>query len=1198
MASNIDAHSDQSPGGDEGGVGESLYYLIRHIFLPPKLPYPDETCKANEQTLGTVHREANEQALDEATKRALEAARKANERALAAAREANERALLEAAREANERALLETVCDALKRFRRFLCAEQTPAVDRCIRMLSYMMDARDASSGRWSADVCGEQIGRLENDDCLVVHIRQQNAGLIITRANAEMHFESLEVLATDTATDTAIATDTATDTAIAGAGRLRRRFPDRAVAVARSSIIDPPFLQPFLRSVAELDRTQGMPRRPALANEVLMAVLRRIGRGLADEVVSISKHSREESLTEEWPPDPAEPTLRHGYTKFSWRRSPLWLLLRVALQLTLDRAAKREEQRAGRPAVSLYKAAMVFTMGCVLDKAASGHVPHDLLFFMKSKISQRIMKLASSDEGATAAAWYSFPCEVLRRVDPMLTKTWDAIQSAEETAPPLLSGLDFRQDTLLSLEALKLHLKWISQRRQAEAPHDANHSFPFRRAQLEGAPRDTFSSSSTGDMVYFELADFEKWAKVQARPREDSISGCAATATPAATFEDADAGGACCAEGKRPGFASSPPSLPGSQAGKGSGWQWHVDNVSARALRVLDADFKCFVRPAARSEHCELCKMLHAVLWPRGTQSTRPVGLYRNGTNLWADEHDRPVVHMRVAPTSENDTPITSEKDTIQVGPPKFLMRPSKAYFELLRNWLRLCDERHPSCGSSCHGGSQQSRDSLPTRVIDVGDVRSGEQQQQQQQQQQPTRLLRLVRTEDLPDPRIRYVALSHCWGRPTDAERRRNGTFKDNVEERRRGIDYDKLGKTFQDAVTVTRALGQRYLWVDSLCIVQDDDDDWKRESGRMETVFSSAYCVIAATAAGGTSVGFLRRPPTTRTVRTVVFPTPSGPPLYLCESVDDFGRDVEDAALSHRGWVLQERALARRTIHFSAGQTYFECGGGIYCESMALMKNREASVFGDPQFPKLAMEQADDDASNARHRVFQVVFKTYSQLELSRHTDRPVAIAGVQQRLAKEMGTPVAFGIFAKPEYLHRSLLWCRAGDLPLQWIHDVSPRVPSSPRVPTWSWMAYMGAIDYLKTASAQIDWNPDTSLSFKTGINTNTAELTAPVVAFKAETPPSLLPLVMDNARPANVQELKCIVTTGEQTTGELARYQRFGVGTVYGANLELKCPQGRERELPHVRGVDVKGGMADERHHTGAPAQTAVPPGP
>lgn len=103
-------------------------------------------------------------------------------------------------------------------------------------------------------------------------------------------------------------------------------------------------------------------------------------------------------------------------------------------------------------------------------------------------------------------------------------------------------------------------------------------------------------------------------------------------------------------------------------------------------------------------------------------------------------------------------------------------------------------------------------------------------------------------------------------------------------------------------------------------------------------METVFSSAYCVIAATAAEGTKTGFVKPPPPNR---FVALPKPSlRAPLYLCTTVDDFHGDVEKASLGRRGWVLQERALARRTIHFSAGQTYWECGRGIYSESLSLL------------------------------------------------------------------------------------------------------------------------------------------------------------------------------------------------------------------------------------------------------------------
>ena len=157
----------------------------------------------------------------------------------------------------------------------------------------------------------------------------------------------------------------------------------------------------------------------------------------------------------------------------------------------------------------------------------------------------------------------------------------------------------------------------------------------------------------------------------------------------------------------------------------------------------------------------------------------------------------------------------------------------------------------------------------------------------------------LRIVCTG--PSDRGCYLALSHRWGAPSDEERRRNCTFAGNLEERCRRIPLAKLGKTFQDAVQVTRALGVRHLWIDSLCIIQNDGEDWARESSGMGAIFSSAYCVIAATAAEGTHSGFLNAPPLTR---PVTLSTPSGDPLYLCATVNDFGGDVEDTVLSCRG------------------------------------------------------------------------------------------------------------------------------------------------------------------------------------------------------------------------------------------------------------------------------------------------------
>jgi hypothetical protein len=103
-------------------------------------------------------------------------------------------------------------------------------------------------------------------------------------------------------------------------------------------------------------------------------------------------------------------------------------------------------------------------------------------------------------------------------------------------------------------------------------------------------------------------------------------------------------------------------------------------------------------------------------------------------------------------------------------------------------------------------------------------------------------------------------------------------------------------------------------------------------------MEDVFSQADCILAASSATGQADGFLH-PHKARKYLTIQ--QDRQPPLYICDYMDDFNEDVRGSYLNQRGWVLQERALARRTIYFTSTQTYMECGEGVRCETMTKMK-----------------------------------------------------------------------------------------------------------------------------------------------------------------------------------------------------------------------------------------------------------------
>lgn len=126
-----------------------------------------------------------------------------------------------------------------------------------------------------------------------------------------------------------------------------------------------------------------------------------------------------------------------------------------------------------------------------------------------------------------------------------------------------------------------------------------------------------------------------------------------------------------------------------------------------------------------------------------------------------------------------------------------------------------------------------------MPTRLLEVGN-------------------LRLVESKYITPER--YVALSHCWGIVS----KRFSTVEKNFSQLKKSIDVEALPQTFRDAITVTRGLQIKYIWIDSLCIIQDDEEDWYREAARMELVFSDAYCTIGASSSKSSIEGFLARGP----------------------------------------------------------------------------------------------------------------------------------------------------------------------------------------------------------------------------------------------------------------------------------------------------------------------------------------------
>ncbi|KAF2825062.1 hypothetical protein CC86DRAFT_353840 [Ophiobolus disseminans] len=503
-------------------------------------------------------------------------------------------------------------------------------------------------------------------------------------------------------------------------------------------------------------------------------------------------------------------------------------------------------------------------------------------------------------------------------------------------------------------------------------------------------------------------------------------------------------------------------------------GWVFEIDNAFAgRSCKEVSATFFP-VEPQA--ELCARCQSLN--LWKGGFNIEDPVTQLRQravGCSFCKmllrvyDEAVEPKADIARFKRSQSslifadDTfpalsilrpPDTETPMVIQIGLPELPRPGSDAFFSVMKHWLQDCDTNHPHC--------RVPDPRLPPRVIDVGTA------------DRP--MLQLLETRDHQIETTKYVALSHPWGNTTYNPP--FCTLRDNIDQFKKAIPEDQLPATFAHAVQCIRKLGIRYLWIDSICIIQGQDGDFNEQSEFMETVYSGAHCVIAASRATSQRDGFLADRPKRE---YVTFKGEDNSPFYIGKMIDKFSEDVIEGALNQRGWVLQERALARRTIYFTKPQTYFECGEGVRCETMTKMRNDTADFLGDPNFPSKANAKHSDRAK--RIAYFQSLYKQYSRLNFTRYSDRPIAIAGLERRLQKAFETQGAFGIFDdgnKPKeergLFHRSLLWQRSNETKQE---EKKPIDFSSTgrrtRVPSWSWMAYKGGIDYFDPPFRSADW---------------------------------------------------------------------------------------------------------------------------
>jgi hypothetical protein len=154
-----------------------------------------------------------------------------------------------------------------------------------------------------------------------------------------------------------------------------------------------------------------------------------------------------------------------------------------------------------------------------------------------------------------------------------------------------------------------------------------------------------------------------------------------------------------------------------------------------------------------------------------------------------------------------------------------------------------------------------------------------------------------------------VDYLTLSHMWG-----DQKFVTLTQENHNSFLQCIPMESLSRTFKDAIRVTLALGFKYLWIDSLCILQDDDQDWKNESESMAHIYKNAVCNLCASGSTSRSTGLLKKNRATNPLPPVIHFEGRGPHQTKVISESAPWQSLRDAPLYRRAWVLQEQILVR--------------------------------------------------------------------------------------------------------------------------------------------------------------------------------------------------------------------------------------------------------------------------------------------
>ncbi|RKK11296.1 hypothetical protein BFJ66_g8908 [Fusarium oxysporum f. sp. cepae] len=392
-----------------------------------------------------------------------------------------------------------------------------------------------------------------------------------------------------------------------------------------------------------------------------------------------------------------------------------------------------------------------------------------------------------------------------------------------------------------------------------------------------------------------------------------------------------------------------------------------------------------------------------------------------------------------------------------------------SEASFECLSKWINNCSDNHKSC-NKLHARTGENREWLPARLVKI--IRNAD------GVPEIIKVVETNRSNDLP-PKIEYATLSYCWGRQPFTK-----LLRSDIESMATtGMPVKDLPATFRDAITVTNRLGLEYIWIDALCIIQLDAEDWSLHSVTMAKVYSYSAITLAAAASSDAHGGLFReRNPASINGAKVNLKWPSHElegEFYLVPT-DPWEKAVANSPLLKRAWVFQERLLSRGTVYFAHDMLYWECGelyaSELYPEAgpwdlqyrykrfdvadrlpsgvQSVEDYRFKHVYTELLTRELNAEKTVTDEEMFLY-VWASVVAQYSVGKLSKETDKLIAIDGVAEQLTS---------IVPREQYLKG--LW-KQESLPLSllWRTETEEEPPSTRVAPSWSWASVYTPVDF-------------------------------------------------------------------------------------------------------------------------------------